>query len=212
MDHHPAAARIVAAGIRLAAHGLIAGAEGNLSVRLAGDRILVTPSGRRKDELTVPDLVIVGLGPEASPGDGASDRRPTSDLAIHRAVYRARPDVGAIVHAHVPAAMALTLAGELPDPAVLPETALLLPRLPIVSFGAMGSQELAARIAAAFVAPPAPGPDAALLERHGAIAVGDTLDVAVDRMDLVDVLCRVWRDARLLAPERSPGLPEARGA
>ena len=108
--------------------------------------------------------------------------------------------------------MALTLAGEEPDPAVLPETALLLPRLPIVPFGAMGSPELAARIAAALVAPPAPGPDAALLERHGAIAVGDTLDVAVDRMDLVDVLCRVWRDARLLAPDRSLGPPEARGA
>jgi L-fuculose-phosphate aldolase len=98
--------------------------------------------------------------------------------------------------------MALTLAGETPDPAVLPETALLLPRLPVVPYGRMGSAELAARIAAAVTAGPEPMPDAVILERHGAIAIGEDLESAVDRLDLVDVLCRTWRDARLLAPER----------
>ena len=78
--------------------------------------------------------------------------RPSSDIAIHRAIYRSRPDVIAIVHAHLPASMALTLAGEVPDPSDLPETAFHLPVLPFVPFGEMGSEELAGRVALAFEA------------------------------------------------------------
>jgi ribulose-5-phosphate 4-epimerase/fuculose-1-phosphate aldolase len=194
---------IVAAGRRLGARGLIAAGEGNLSVRLGAD-VLITPSGRRKDELSPSDLLVVplrGTGPAAA---GGSRLRPSSDIAIHRAVYRARPDVLAVVHAHLPAAMALTLAGEEPDPAVLPETALLLPRVPSVPFAAPGSDELAAAVARALAEPPEPLPGAALLERHGAVAVGSlvdevaALDQAIDRLELLEVLCRTWRDALLV--------------
>lgn len=209
MNEHRA---IVAAGKRLAGHGLIVGAEGNLSIRLGGDRLLITPSGRRKDELSEDDLLIVPLDAASAPsyGDPVA-RRPSSDVAIHRAIYRARPDVAAVVHAHVPAAMALTLVGEAPDPTVLPETAFHLPRLPVVPYSAMGSQELAGRVAAALADGPPPLPDAVLLERHGAVSVGATVEQATDRMDLVDVLCRTWRDARLLAPERDLEPPRAPG-
>ena len=93
--------------------------------------------------------------------------------------------------------MALTLAGVTPDPAALPETAMLLPRLPLVPFGAPGSTELAARIAAAFDEGNSL-PGAVLLELHGAVAVGARIEDALDRMELIDVLCRVWRDAALL--------------
>jgi L-fuculose-phosphate aldolase len=155
---------IVAAGRRLGMRGLIAGGEGNLSVRLGDGRILITPAGRRKDELRAEDLVVVD--PARRVTDGGAPR-PSSDLALHLAVYAARPDVVAYVHAHVPAAMALTMAGLAPDPAVLPETALLLPRLPVVPLAAPGSDELAAALAAAFSAPPQPLACAALLERHG---------------------------------------------
>ena len=79
-------------------------------------------------------------------GGSPNGSRPTSDLAIHLAVHTARRDIGAVVHAHLPASMALTLAGEIPDPAALPETALLLPRLPFVPFGAMGSEDLVANM------------------------------------------------------------------
>jgi ribulose-5-phosphate 4-epimerase/fuculose-1-phosphate aldolase len=204
---------IVAAGARLAAHGLIVGAEGNLSIRLDDGSLLLTPTGRRKDELQREDLVVIPLVPHGAPPPPEAPR-PSSDVAIHRAIYAARPRIRAIAHAHLPAAMALTLAGETPDPAVLPETALLLPRLPVVPYGRMGSAELAARIAAAVTAGPEPMPDAVILERHGAIAIGEDLEAAVDRLDLVDVLCRTWRDARLMAPERRltpPADPAATG-
>jgi len=123
----------------------------------------------------------------------------------------------AVAHAHLPSSMALTLVGEAPDPLALPETAYHLPVLPVVPYGAMGSDELAGRIAAAFESADGPVPVAVLLERHGAIAVGSSPDgiattvaipdegaiiaalvAAVDRLELVDGLCRTWRDAVLL--------------
>ena len=193
----------------MGARGLIAAGEGNLSVRLPGGRLLVTPSGVRKDELEPDDLLIVGLDEASgSPVDRRAGRRPTSDLAIHRAIHQARNDVSAVVHAHPPAALALTLGGERADPAALPETALLLPRLPFVPFGAPGSDDLARRIAAALSEAPPPGPTAALLERHGAVAVGSgdpeaALGQALDRLELVEVLCRATRDALLVQAARA---------
>jgi 3-dehydro-4-phosphotetronate decarboxylase len=214
------ASELIAAGARLGRRGLVVAAEGNLSVRLEIG-ILITPSGRRKDELAADDLVLVPFepAPAPTPDQSAAVRRPSSDLAIHRAIYRARPDVMAIVHAHLPAALALTIVGSLPDPADLPETALLLPRLPFVPFATPGSAALASAVARALTdgtaedvaaepggaepgaAEPSPVGDVAnavLLERHGAIAVGPDLEVAGDRLELVDLLCRVHRDVILL--------------
>ena len=223
MPSRSPAEQIVAAGRRLGARGLISAGEGNVSIRLDDGLVLITPSGRRKDELHEGDLLVVpiALDPAAAELEAAEAIRPSSDVAIHRAVYAARPDVGAVVHAHLPAAMALTFAGEVPDPAALPETALLLPRLPYLPFATPGSRELAAGIAAALAEEPAPLANAVLLERHGAVAVGATVDEAVDRLELVEVLCRTWRDALLIRgaatgpdrghilgpPSRRPGPP-----
>ena len=205
MDPLPNAAAdaLIAAGRRLGARGLISAGEGNLSVRLDDERLLVTPTGLRKDELTPDDLVIVRLAGTGRDATSTSGLGPTSDLAIHRAVHTARPDIGAVAHAHLPASMALTLAGEVPDPAALPETAVLLPRLPYLPFGEMGSRELAGRIAAALSEPPEPLATAVLLERHGAVAVGRDVHQAVDRLELIEVLCRAWRDALLVRAARA---------
>ena len=108
-----------------------------------------------------------------------------------------------MAHAHLPSAMGLTLAGEVPDPAALPETALLLPRLPFLSVELPGSQRLAERIAAALSDGPEPLASAVLLERHGACAVGRDPVQAVDRLELVEVLCRTWRDALLIRAARA---------
>jgi L-fuculose-phosphate aldolase len=198
-----AAERLIRSGQRLGARGLISAGEGNLSVRLDADRLLVSPTGLRKDELTSDDLVVVWLDhPDRDPAS-RNARGPTSDLAIHLAIHAARPDISAVVHAHLPAAMGLTLAGDVPDPAALPETALLLPRLPFLALGVPGSDELAARVATAFSEPPEPLASAVLLERHGAIAVGRDPDHAVDRLELVEVLCRTWRDALLIRAARA---------
>ena len=196
---------LITAGRRLGSRGLISAGEGNLSIRLDAERLLVTPTGRRKDELTEDDLVVVRLRHEG-PFSSRSGHRPTSDLAIHLAVHAARPKLGAVAHAHLPASMALTLAGEVPDPTALPETAYHLPRLPFVPFGEMGSRELADRVAAA-LSDDADGsarpPSAVLLERHGAVTVGGDPAEAVNRLELVEVLCRAWRDALLVRAARA---------
>jgi len=212
-EHLEAAEAIIRAGQRLGARGLIVAAEGNLSIRL-GDQLLVTPTGFRKDELTVEDLLLVPLRPDQASSGGpepghstdaqgqATGSRPSSDIAVHRAVYLARPDVRAVAHAHLAASLGLTLAGERPNPDDLPETRLLMPRLPFVPLLPMGSPEIASAVAAALTEPPEPLATAVLQERHGAVTVGATLEAAVNRLELVDLLCRVRRDALLLEASR----------
>ncbi len=202
MDLDGAADALIAAGRRLGARGLISAGEGNLSLRLDADRLLITPSGRRKDELERDDLVVVRIGHAASEARSRSGLAPSSDIAIHLAIHAARPALGAVAHAHLPAVLALTLAGEVPDPQALPETALFLPKLPFLTYGVMGSIELAERVAAALSVPPEPFADAVLLERHGAVAVGPDPETAVNRLELVEVLCRTWRDALMIRAAR----------
>jgi L-fuculose-phosphate aldolase len=202
MHIQDAADAILRAGRRLGARGLISAGEGNLSVRLDADRLLVTPTGLRKDELEAADLITVWLDDPERAVRSKSGLGASSDLAIHLAIHAARPELGAVVHAHLPASMGLTLAGEIPDPAALPETAILLPRLPFVSLELPGSQRLAARIAGALSEPPEPLANAVLLERHGAYAVGKDAGQAVDRLELIEVLCRTWRDALLIRAVR----------
>ena len=130
---------ILRAGRRLGSRGLISAGEGNISVRLDADRLLVTPDRRAQGRARTPTTSSSSgsVTPIARHGL-ATGRRPTSDLAIHLAVHAARPDIGAMVHAHLPGGDGLTLAGEVPDPAALPETALFLPRLPFLTLGDAG--------------------------------------------------------------------------
>ena len=198
---HPAfgaaATAIVAAGRRLGARGLIAGTDGNLSVRLGPFALAVTPAGRRKDELAPEDVMAVPLdaaeAPDA-PAPGAAHLRPSSDLVVHRAVYAARPQAGAIAHGHPPAVLGCLLAGLVPDPAVLPEARAVIGRIAYVQALPLGSPEVAAAAAAALADP---GMGAVLLDRHGALAVGRTLAEAVDRLEVLELLCRAWHAAWL---------------
>lgn len=203
MDLADAVDAILASGGRLGARGFISAGEGNLSVRLDAERVIITPSGRRKDELSADDVVVVRIGHDERAARSRSGLAPSSDIAIHLSVHAARPDIAAVAHAHLPASMALTLAGEIPDPVALPETAHFIPRLPYIPFAPMGSDELAARIAGALTEAPTPYPDVVLLERHGAVAVGRDLATAVDRLELVEVLCRTWRDSLLIRAARA---------
>ncbi len=195
---HPAfgaaATAIVTAGRRLGARRLVAGTDGNLSVRLGPFALAVTPAGRRKDELTVDDVLAVSLVPGDVTAPDGSRLRPSSDLVVHRAVYAARPEAAAIAHAHPPAVLGCLLAGLLPDVDVLPEARAVLGRVAYVPALPLGSAEVAAATAAA-LADPAVG--AVLLDRHGALAVGRTLSEAVDRLEVLELLCGAWHAAWL---------------
>ncbi len=193
---HPAfeaaAAAIVAAGRRLGSRRLVTGCDGNLSIRLGPFALAVTPTGRRKDELAPGEILAVPLDEQQAP-PGDHRRRPSSDLAVHRAAYTARAEAQAIVHAHPPAVLACLLAGVLPDTAVLPEAHAVVGRLAYVPALPFGGPAVAAAVAAA-LRDPAVG--AVLLDRHGVLTVGRTLDEAVDRLEVVELLCATWQAAR----------------
>src|SRR5438477_6916710 len=91
---------IVEAGRKMVARGLVAATDGNLTARLDGGFVLATPSGFSKGELKESDLVVTDMSGRRERGY----RKPTTELGMHLAVYRARPDVGAVVHAHPPVA------------------------------------------------------------------------------------------------------------
>lgn len=174
---------------QLAARGLIAGQDGNLSVRLERDRALVTPSGAIKGLVQPGDMVEVDLQGRKRRGRG----NPTSELDLHLRILNRRPDVGAVVHAHPPVATAFGVAGEGLHILVLPELTLLCGEVPLVPYGTPGTPELADRLE-----PHLAGHAAWLLANHGAVTVGPTLDVAWIRMESLEHAARIIFAARAL--------------
>ncbi len=143
--------------------GYLAAGDGNVSVRLAPGRLLVTPSGTAKAFLSPEELVVVDEQGRLLEGT----RKPSSELAMHLEVLRRRPDVQAVVHAHPPSCIALSLfhSPRLND--VLPEVILSLGRIEIAPYARPQTAELARAVAG-----PIERCDAIILERHGTLAAG----------------------------------------
>ena len=179
---------------QLAAQGLIAGRDGNLSVRLGAGRVLVTPSGFIKSLVTPADMVEVDL--DGKPLRRTS-RKPTSELELHLRILRHRPDVHAVVHAHPPAATGFAVAGQTIPGNLLPELIFVVGPVPLVPFGMPGTPELGDR-----VVPYLKGHDALLLASHGAVTLGATLDEAWIRMESLE------HAARIIAAARAIGEPQ----
>jgi L-fuculose-phosphate aldolase len=172
---------------QLAANGLIAGRDGNLSVRISPERVLVTPSGLIKSLLTPADIVEVDLAGNQRRGK----RKPTSELDLHLRILRHRPDVRAIVHAHPPSATGFAVAGEEIPGNLLPELIFVVGRAPLVPYGTSGTRELGDR-----VLPFVKDHDALLLANHGAVTMGRTLDEAWIRMESLEHAARIILAAR----------------
>ena len=179
-----AAREIVMVCRRLYERGLIAGQDGNVTVRIGPDRVLVTPAGFSKVDVRLRDLVELTLA--GTRRGGASGVRPSSEVAVHLAAYRARPDVRAVVHAHPPLATAFAVAGEAIDDAALAELQYGIGRVPVVPFAPPGSLELAQRVATFLVSH-----DVVLLANHGAVAVGPSLLAAHQRMESLEHAARI---------------------
>lgn len=174
---------------RLWERGLIAGQDGNVSVRLGPDRVLVTPAGLSKVDVGPDELVVIDLDGRHVHGDLTA----SSEVRVHLAAYRRRPDVGAVVHAHPPTATAFAVAGEDLSEPVLPEVVFGIGPVPLVPYGMPGTDALAERCGMAFAAH-----DAILMANHGATTVGSTLTVAHQRMESLEHAARILLRARLL--------------
>jgi L-fuculose-phosphate aldolase len=183
-----ARAEIIEVGRRLHERGLITAAEGNISVR-SGRGMLITAGSVSKGQLT-PELVFE-TDADGRPLNGG---RVSSETPMHVAIYRRRPDVHAIVHAHPPAATAFAVAHMSLDQPLLAESVLLLGPVPLVGYAAPSTPALAENVAGAM----GEGTHAALLANHGAVSVGESLALAHQRMETLEHIARVTLLARLL--------------
>jgi L-fuculose-phosphate aldolase len=167
---------LVAGGRRLADRGLVTGSVGNLSVR-DGERVLVTPTRVPYEAMTEDDLVTVALDGRRLAGRHA----PSRELALHLAIYRARPDARAVVHAHGPHAVAWSFLGVPLAPPIEEAEYYGIGTVRVSDHAPAGSVELGGAAVAALQ-----DSAAVLLARHGAVTVACDLDRALVVADVVE--------------------------
>ena len=191
MSRASLAEEIVAVCCRLYDRGLIAGPDGNVSVRLPSGHILVTPAELSKVDVRAGDLVeLTEDGAQVTPGRSAS-----SEVEMHLRIYRERADVRAVVHAHPPIATAFGVAGRDFMDAVLPEVIFHLGSVPLVPFAMPGTPALGEAMSPYLAAH-----DAFLLASHGATTVGPSLRLAHQRMESLEHAARILHAAEALGP------------
>lgn len=168
-------------GRRLHTAGLVAGTAGNISARTRDGPVIVTPRGVRKDGLEPDNLVRLDLH---HPG-GRALAQATTEWPLHRACLAADPQVHAVVHTHAPALTAIGLRRiDVAD--LLPESADAVGGIARVPWAPSGSDALGDRAADAI----RQGAAVVILERHGAVSVGRTLEEAFDRTELAELSAR----------------------
>ncbi len=189
---------IVEVGRRMWLRGLVAANDGNISVRLPGNRVLSTATGVSKGFLSESDLVVTDFDGRLIEGRA----KATSELGMHLEIYRNRPDVGAVVHAHPPAATAFAASGLDLSECFLSETAILLGGVPVAPYATPGTEEVAASVRELSVRT-----DVILLAHHGAVTMGPDLQSAYFKMETLEHTAHVAIYARQLGGPRS--LPKA---
>jgi L-fuculose-phosphate aldolase len=184
---------IVEVGRRLYARGYTASNDGNISVRLDERRLLMTPASVCKGFMSVDMMCITDL-------DGkklAGDRNPSSEMQMHLEVYRQRPDVRAVVHAHPPVATGFAVAGIPLDRAVLAEVVTTLGSVPIAEYATPSTKELPEAVRKYVKAH-----DGMLLANHGALALGPDVFAAYFKMETIEHFAKISLVARMLGGER----------
>lgn len=181
-------------GRRMYARNLVAATDGNVSAKIDDDRYLCTRSGCSVGHMQRSDIVIANARGEKLEGDG----KVSSEFFTHLAAYEERPDISAIVHAHPPKAVAFTLAGLSMEEYVLPELVVALGGVPTANYATPGTPE-----GAGVVRELIRECDALLLDRHGALTVGESVLEAYYRMEKIEHAAETLLSARVFG-EVSP--------
>jgi len=183
---------ICAVGHWLHQRGFVAATDGNISLRLDPRRVLTSPTNICKGMMTSDDLVITDLE-----GQKLSGRRnASSELAMHLLIYRRRPEVNAVCHAHPPVATGYAAAGLPLDKALLSEAVLALGCVPVARYGTPGTAELTEAIE-----PLVQSYDAILMANHGVVTYGPDLLTAFFRMETTEHFARVALVTELLGKQ-----------
>lgn len=180
-------------GRRLYGHGYIVATEGNVSIRISDGEIISTPTGICKGHMS-PDLIVTC---DMSGKEIAGELKVSTEIKMHLAVYDARPDVKAVVHAHPPKSTGFAVAGVPLDRAVLAEVVVILGCVPLASYGTPSTQELADSVKSLVRKA-----DGLLLSNHGALTVGGDVYDAYYKMEVIEHFSEISLVSRLLGGER----------
>jgi len=173
---------ICVAGQWLRERGFVPATDGNLSLRLDERHILTTPTSVNKGMMEPDDLIVTGLDGKKITGHG----EPSSELGMHLLIYRCRPDIHAVCHAHPPVATGFAAAGVSLNKAILCEAVFSLGAVPAAPYALPGTPALSAALE-----PYVHGHDAILMGNHGVVAYGTDLFSAFFRMESVEQIARV---------------------
>src|SRR5215469_10856985 len=191
--------QIVRYGRMLHERCFVAATDGNLSVRLDQNRILATPTCMSKGSMRPSDMVIVDREGQLLSGK----RRVSSEIAMHLLIYRLRPDIKGIVHAHPPTATGFAAAGVPLNQPLVCEVVIGLGSIPLAKYGTPGTTELTDALA-----PLVPGFDAILMSNHGVVAYGHDLDQAYMKMETVEHFAQIALVTHQLGHQKPLGASE----
>lgn len=187
------------------AGGFVSATDGNLSVRLDENHVLITPSSLRKEDMYVEAPIVIDMN-----GAPVNDtRRPSTEYKVHLEAYRQRPDVRAVIHAHPPKAIAFTIA-EMPlDTCILPEVVVTMGEVPVAPYATPSTEALPASMSELIRRT-----DALMLARHGSVTVGPDLGDAFKKLEKLEHNAEILIYTRILGgakPFSGAQLEELRG-
>ena len=174
--------------------GMTTTSGGNLSIKDSNGDIWITPGGIDKGSLARTDIICVKEN-----GEIIGPHRPSVELPFHQQIYKIRPEAGAVVHAHPPALVAFSIAGSIPNTAVIPNAHLVCGKIDIAEYEVPGSIELGEKIAQKFES----GNDVVMMENHGLVTLGNDLFQAFMRFETLDFCARLEIGARRLGEVNS---------
>ena len=182
---------LVAVGRRIYDKGFVAANDGNISVRVDESRILISPTGVSKGFMKPESMVVTDMQGNPLRGEG----KPSSEVRLHLTVYKERPDISAVCHAHPVTATAFASAGIPLDRPILPEVIISIGAIPLVPYGTPGTDELADPLLEFL-----PNHDAFLLSHHGALTLGKDIWTAYHRMETLEHFALILHAAMSLGP------------
>jgi len=181
VDESQARKLIIEIGKLLYERSYVVSSDGNISCRLDENRILATPTMTCKGRMTEDGLAITDLD-----GKALNDKKASSELALHLLIYKMRPDINAVCHAHPPHGTAFSVAGLAIDAPILSEVILTLGCVPLTAYGTPSTNELTESMKP-FIA----HHNALLMANHGAVAYGEDLWQAFDRLETLEHTAKI---------------------
>ncbi|MBP6002780.1 MAG: class II aldolase/adducin family protein [Pyrinomonadaceae bacterium] len=181
MDESQARKLIVEVGKLLYERSYVVAFDGNVSIRLDENTVLATPTMTSKGRMTEECLALTDMD-----GKPLSDKRASSELAMHLLIYKMRPDIHAVCHAHPAHGTAFAVAGLAIDKPILSEVVLTLGCVPLTGYGTPSTDELTEAMK-----PYVPHHNALLMANHGAVAYGEHLWQAFDRLETLEHTAKI---------------------